>query len=59
MNTEKVRPKTFTAGHLKAHAGEVFLEVDRHGECIINHNSYKDRVFIITSRERGKAGEAK
>jgi hypothetical protein len=56
-NATSERPKTFTANELKQKAGEVFREVDRHGECLINHASYSDRIFVLTSRERRKEGE--
>lgn len=51
------RPKTFDAKDLATKRREIFREVDRHGECLINHDHYSDRIFVLTSRERRKEAE--
>lgn len=46
------RPKTVTAEEFNKKPSPVFREVDRHGEILINHSHYQDRIFVLTSRER-------
>ena len=49
--------KTFTATELNKNAAPVFREVDKNGSAKINHDRYPDKVFILSSVERGKAME--
>ncbi len=50
-------PVTFTAEEFNKKPAPVFREVDRNGMCLINHDRYKDRIFVLTSRERRKEAE--
>ena len=45
--------KTFTAKEMHNNPAKVFREADKKGKAIINHDHYKDIIFMLISRERG------
>ncbi len=50
--------KTFSAESFNKSPGEVYREADRSGSAKINHAHYPDRMFILSSRERGTNSES-
>ncbi len=47
-----MKPRTFTAKDVHDHPGDLYREVDRKGQALINHDRYPDRIFVVTSRPR-------
>lgn len=44
--------KTFSAKNFSNKPEPVYRAADREGEVKINHDRYKDKIFILTARER-------
>ncbi len=46
--------KTFSAEEFNKNPYKVYREADRNGAAAINHLHYKDKVFVISTKERGE-----